>query len=263
MSRIRAFLYAAWFYPWTVLHCFGLLWALIMPKPVFLAAIRYYLRSLSVMERLVLGIGYRVEGGEKLPEGAYIVAAKHQSMWETMKLHLLFRDPAVILKRELLRIPIWGWYAAKADLIPVDRGGRSRAIESIVEGGKRMREQGRPIVIFPQGTRVPPGTWKPYKAGVFAMYEALQVPVVPMALNSGVFWSKYNAVRDDGTITLRYLDPIPPGLDRQAFLALLETRLETESDRLVTAIGGPTTARPADAPPLLGGPHDPADGQSA
>lgn len=247
MSRVRALIYAAWFYPWTALHCIGLLWALPMPKPIFLAAIRYYLRSLSLMERLVLGITYRVEGEEQLPTGPFIVAPKHQSMWETMKLHLLFRDPAIILKRELLRIPLWGWYATKADLIPVDRGGRSRAIESIVAGARRMAAQGRPIVIYPQGTRAPPGAWMPYKVGVFAIYEALKAPVVPLALNSGIFWSKFNAVRAGGTITLRYLEPIPPGLDRTTFMATLESRLETESDRLVQSLGGPPTQKPAGA----------------
>src|SRR3546814_439377 len=146
-----------------------------------------------------------------------------------MKIHLLFDDPAVVLKRELLWIPIWGWYAAKADLIPVNRGARGRAIASMIQGAKRMLAQGRKIVIFPQGTRVAPGVYAPYRVGIAALYEALDVPIVPMALNSGVFWARHSVRKKAGTITVEFLPPIPPGLQREDVLERLERELEAAS----------------------------------
>ena len=184
-------------------------------------------------------------GTEHIPDGPYILAAKHQSTWETMKLHLLVDDPAIIMKRELMLIPVWGWFAVKARMIPVHRGGRSKAIASIIEGAHRSSAQGRPLVIFPQGTRTAAGTFRPYRVGVAAIYEALDLPVVPMALNSGVFWPRREFIKRSGTITVEFLPPIPPGLDRDAFLKRLEDELESATDRLVTAVGGPATDRNA------------------
>ncbi len=243
MADLRSHLFNAVFFAWTTLCCFGILWTLVLPRRVFLAVVRWYLRTVSFLERRILRLDYRVVGRELVPEGPCIIAAKHQSAWETMKLHLLFDDPAIVLKRELMWIPIWGWYAAKADLIPVDRGARGRAITSMIEGARRMVAQRRKIVIFPQGTRVAPGAAAPYRIGIAALYEALQVPVVPMALNAGVFWPRRSLRKRAGTITVEFLPAIPPGLPRDEFLRRLEQELEAASDRLVVAEGGPATVR--------------------
>ena len=232
MTALRSLLFNILMYVWTGLLCVLLLWTLLLPKAGFLAVIRWYLRTLTFLEKTVLGLDYRVEGLENLPDGPVLIAAKHQSMWETMKLHLIFDDPAVILKRELLSIPLWGWYARKADQIAVDRGGKGRAIASLIEGGRRIAAQNRPIVIFPQGTRVAPGRDLPYRAGVFALYDALDLPVVPMALNSGVFWGRRAFRKNAGTITVQFLEPIPPGLGRDGLAERLRPALEQASDRL-------------------------------
>lgn len=248
MSALRSTAFNVLFYGLTALLCIGLLWTLVLPRQVMMAVIRQYLKAVAWLERNVLGLRYEVTGREHLPDGPFILAAKHQSAWETMKLHLLLDDPAPVLKRELLWIPIWGWYAAKADVIPVNRGARSKAIAGMIEAAERVRDQGRPIVIFPQGTRVAPGVWSPYRIGVYALYEALDLPVVPMALNSGVFWGRKAVRKRGGKITVSFLPPIPPRLGRSAFLSRLESDLEAESDRLVRAVGGPPTVRPENAP---------------
>lgn len=249
MTVFRSLLFNAALVAWTTIFCLGGLWSLLLPKPAFLAAIRFYLRGLHWLEKVLLGLDYRVIGRENVPEGPFILAAKHQSTWETMKLHLLFGDPAPVMKRELMWIPIWGWYAAKADVIPVNRGARSKAVGSMIDGARRMARQGRPIVIFPQGTRVAAGVWAPYRIGIAALYDALDVPVLPMALNSGLFWPRRSFVKKPGTITVEFLPPLPSDLSRDVMLARLEVELEAATDRLVVAEGGEATVRPANAPP--------------
>jgi 1-acyl-sn-glycerol-3-phosphate acyltransferase len=248
MSALRSTAFNVLFYGLTALLCIGLLWTLVLPRKVMMVVIRRYLKTVAWLERHILGLSYTVTGREHLPDGPFLLAAKHQSAWETMKLHLLLDDPAPVLKRELLWLPIWGWYAAKASVIPVNRGARSKAIAGMIAAAKKVRAEGRPIVIFPQGTRVAPGDWKPYRIGVYALYEALDLPVVPMALNSGVFWGRKAVTKRGGAITVAFLPPIPPGLGRAAFLSRLESELEAESDRLVRAVGGPATVRPEGAP---------------
>lgn len=150
MTVTRSLLFNIAFFTWTTVCCFGLLWMLLLPRRQMVHVVEWYLRTVYFLERAILGLDYEVRGLENVPRnGSYILAAKHQSAWETMKLHLLIDDPAIILKRELLFLPIWGWYAAKARMIAVDRSARGRAIGSMIEGAARVKSEGRPIVIFP------------------------------------------------------------------------------------------------------------------
>ena len=138
MTAVRSLLFNIAFFSWTTVCCFGLLWMLLLPRRQMVHVVEWYLGTIHFLERTILGLDYEIRGIENLPrEGSYVLAAKHQSAWETMKLHLLIDDPAVILKRELLWVPIWGWYAAKAKMIAVDRSARGRAIASMVEGAQR------------------------------------------------------------------------------------------------------------------------------
>ncbi|MEO1248374.1 MAG: lysophospholipid acyltransferase family protein [Pseudomonadota bacterium] len=244
MRLVRSLAFDFVFYVGTFIWSLGLLWTLVLPRETMLYFVRFYFRFIGWAERVFLGLTYRLVDGDKRPEGAYIVAAKHQSAWETLKLLILFDDPAIVLKHELLRIPIWGWYAAKARLIPIVRGAKGAAIASLIKGAKSAKAEGRPIVIFPQGTRLAPGAYRPYRSGIMALYEGLDLPVLPLALNSGVFWPRHARIKRGGEITVRYLDPIPPGLDRDDFARLLEDRLETATDELVQSVGGPATERP-------------------
>lgn len=245
MIALRSLLFNIAFHVWTAIVCVGLLWMLLLPRPAMVRIVMWYLRTVGWLERTLVGIRYEVRGRENIPaSGAYILAAKHQSAWETMKLHLLVNDPAIILKRELMWLPIWGWYAAKARMIPVDRGARGRAIASLVRNSRPVVKEGRPIVIFPQGTRVAAGAHRPYRVGVGVLYEALDIPVVPMALNAGLYWPRKSFIKRPGTVVVEFLPPIPPGLGRAALMRELEDRLETATDRLVVAAGGPATPRP-------------------
>ena len=232
MTAIRSLLFNIAFFGWTFLCCLVLVWLLLAPRRTMMAVVHWYLGTVSFLERTLIGLDYRVVGREHLPDGPCIVAAKHQSAWETMKLHLLLDEPAVVLKRELMRIPVWGWFAGRAGMIPVDRGAGSTAVTSMVAKAREALVAGQPIVIFPQGTRVAPGAYRSYKVGTFALYDALGVPVVPMALNSGLLWGRQRFLKLPGTVTVEFLPPIAPGLDRQAFMKRLEDQLESAVARL-------------------------------
>lgn len=192
-------------------------------------------RMVNWLLRHIAGIRYEVRGREHLPPGACIVAAKHQSAWDTMVFHTLLDDPALVLKRELLRIPIYGWYAKKVGMIPVDRKAGPSALREMLRAAKACAQAGRPIVIFPEGTRVAPGERRRIQSGVAALYDRLDLPVVPVALNSGLFWGRRAFLKRPGLIVLEFCEPIPPGLNRQDFIALLDSAIQDGSDRLAMA----------------------------
>jgi 1-acyl-sn-glycerol-3-phosphate acyltransferase len=180
----------------------------------------------------VAGIDYRVTGTENLPSTSAIYASKHQSAWETLFLSRYLNFPAFVLKKELLSIPLFGWFLKKAGMIAVDRKGGASALRSMARQATETLESGRSILIFPEGTRVAPGQTKPYQPGVAALYTQQKVPVVPVALNSGLFWGRRAFIKKPGMIVVQILPPIPPGLDRKAFMRDLESRIEPASTAL-------------------------------
>ena len=172
--------------------------------------------------KVICGLNYRIEGQSNLPEGPILLASKHQSAWDTIIMPLIMPGAAVVLKKELTYIPFYGWYLRKYGVIAIERGRKLVAIRKMRSEAKRCLTEGRSIVIFPEGTRVQPQSTKKFQTGVAALYQDLEIPVVPVALNSGCFWSRRSFVRKPGTITLRFLSPIRPGLDKQSFLKTLE-----------------------------------------
>ncbi len=257
---LRSLAYVVVFNVFTFVCCLLLLGLLAVPRRWMMAVVEAYMRALKGLERVILGLDYRVVGREHLPDGPCIVAAKHQSLWETMTLHLLVADPSVVLKQELMDLPMWGWYARKAGMIGVRRGGGAPAIRRMVADARAPVAAGRPLIIFPQGTRTAPGVWRRYRGGVAALYEALDLPVVPLALNAGMFWGRRRFLKFPGTITLEFLPPIPAGLPTDEMMPALVDRLEAATDALVVDAGGTATERPADpaawwrAPPPMDGP---------
>ncbi|WP_156678034.1 lysophospholipid acyltransferase family protein [Sphingomonas profundi] len=159
----------------------------------------------------LLGIRTQVEG--RLPEGAVVIAAKHQSMYETFELIRLLGEPAAVLKRELIGIPLWGRVVERYGVIPVDREGSAKALRSMLHAARRVVAEGRSIMIFPEGTRVRPGERPPLRPGFAGLYRALDLPVVPVALDSGRMWPRHGA-KHAGIVTMRFGDPIPAGLSR-------------------------------------------------
>lgn len=184
--------------------------------------------------RICCGIRYREIGLENLPNGPAIIAAKHQSTWETMFLSRRLNQPAFVLKRELLMIPLFGWFMRKIGMIAVDRSGKAAALKKMVKDSGAAFAAGRQIIIFPEGTRVAPGQHRAYQPGIAALYGQLNVPVIPVALNSGLFWGRKAFVKKPGTILVQYLPAIDPGLNRKAFMAELEARLEPAAQALLT-----------------------------
>ncbi|MDD2325581.1 MAG: lysophospholipid acyltransferase family protein [Alphaproteobacteria bacterium] len=229
---IRSIVFSAFFLFWTIVPAFLFVWIVLLPRPMVNAAIRRWQWVATESARVLAGIAYRVEGWENVPEGACIIAAKHQSAWETCLLHVLFFNPAIVLKIELTRIPVWGWFAKASGLIPIDRKGGVKSLAVMRKATADAVADGRKIVIFPQGTRIKPLVRAPYKVGVAAMYQDVDLPVVPMALNSGLFWSKGSFWKKPGTITVRFLPPIPAGLSRSVMMRRLQEELETASDDL-------------------------------
>ena len=206
---------------------------LFMPRSWAMAALKVHARFELFLLRLIVGTKIEVRGREKIPDGPCLVAAKHQSAWETFALIPLFRDPALLMKRELFWIPFHGWFSQKFEMIPVDRDKGPAALRAMLREAKKRVADGREIIIFPEGTRRPPGSPPDYKTGVVLLYDALGVPCVPVALNSGVFWPRRSLIRHPGTVVVEFLDPIPPGLPKAEFMSRLTSAIETASDRLL------------------------------
>jgi 1-acyl-sn-glycerol-3-phosphate acyltransferase len=209
---------------------------LLLPRQALTSVVRTWARSNILLLKVIAGIRCEVRGRERIPPGGLIVACKHQSTWETFALFLVFSDPCFVLKRELTWLPLFGWLAMKAQMIPVNRGARSAAMKAMTMAGKREVDRGRQIVIFPEGTRRSPGAEPAYKFGVAFLYSELDVPCVPVALNSGLFWPRRQLVKRPGTVVVEILDPIPPGLERGAFLERLQHDVERASDRLLDEV---------------------------
>jgi 1-acyl-sn-glycerol-3-phosphate acyltransferase len=186
----------------------------------------------------VAGIKIEVRGAEKIPQGALLVAAKHQSAWETFALQTLFDNPLFILKRELLWIPFFGWLLWKGRMVAIDRRAGSRALADMTARACEEPADDRQPIIFPEGTRRPAGAEPKYKFGVAHLYEAAGVTCLPVALNSGVFWPRRSILRYPGTIVIEVLDPIPPGLDKQVFFDRLKDVMETATARLIANAKG-------------------------
>ncbi len=239
---IRSLLFNTAFFSFNALYCFAILPLILVPRRQMMYGVYFYMHAVAFLEKYLAGITYSVEGREHLPtDHKFIVAAKHQSTWETLKLHILWGDIAVVLKRELYAIPLWGWLCRKSRQIPIDRGGRAAAMRSMIEGAKSCIAENRTIVIFPQGTRLGIGKWRPYRSGVAVLYEQLQVPMLPVAHNAGLFWPRHSFWKYPGHITVRILPAIAPGLNADAALAKLQAVLEPVAEELSLAAGGPAT----------------------
>ena len=181
----------------------------------------------------IVGTTFEVEGVENIPKGSYIFAPKHQSFWDAYALLPWLDDPFYILKRELTWIPLFGWYVLKQRMVPVNRGARGKVMTEVMERAKAEMATGRQLIIYPEGTRRPPGAEPEYKYGIARLYRDLDVPVVPVVMHPGLFWPRRKFLRFPGHFKVRILPAIQPGMDPDAFLAHLIDVMETASDRLL------------------------------
>ncbi len=206
---------------------------LLGPRIWAIRALQLWARSSVWWLRVLCGIRMDVRGIEHIPKGAVLVAGKHQSLWETFAILPLLDDPCMVLKRELIWIPLFGWFGLKFRMIAVERSAGSAALRSLVKRGKQEVAAGRQIVIMPEGTRKGPDDPPDYKPGAAALYGQLGVPCVPFGLNAGLFWPRRKFLRNPGTIILEFLPAIPPGLKRDAFQRQLIAAIETSTTALV------------------------------
>jgi 1-acyl-sn-glycerol-3-phosphate acyltransferase len=233
LQAIRSALFNLAMYVASALICIVLLPLLLGPMRWGQLAGVIWSGSILVLLKLICGLGHRVVGREHLPAGACIVAPKHHSTWETMAIYTLVERRVAVLKRELTWIPLFGWFTIKGKMIAVDRGAGSQALAAMTKRAREVIRGGRQLFIFPEGTRRAAGAEPRYKFGVAHLYDVIGVPCVPVALNSGLFWPRRSLIRLPGTIVVEFLEPIPPGLDKDAFFSRMQDEIETATARLV------------------------------
>jgi 1-acyl-sn-glycerol-3-phosphate acyltransferase len=226
---LRSALFLLWFILVTTILSLIFLPVLVLPRTATVWLARIWSRTTFWGLKIFAGIDFEIRG--RPPKGAVLVAAKHMSMWDTLALYLALEAPAIVLKRELLRIPFYGWFLWKSTAIAIDRAAGARALRKMASAAKSVLAESRPILIFPEGTRKKPGAVPDYKPGVAGLYGMLGVACVPVALNSGLYWTGF--LKRPGTIVLEFLEPIGPGLKRDAFMTLLEQRIEAATTALL------------------------------
>jgi len=233
MTALRSVAFNVTFFVLTALACvFVGTPCLVLPRRCSRAATKAWARTMLWLLAHVVGLRYELRGEVAALSRACVIAPKHQSAWDTIVFFAICDDAVYVLKKELMLIPFYGWNARKLGMIGVDRGGAGAALRGLIRAAKAAVAAGRQVVIFPQGTRVPPGEAAPYQPGIAALYGQVEAPVIPVALNSGLFWGRRSFIKRPGTIVLEVLPALPPGLDRKAFMAQLEQTIESASARL-------------------------------
>lgn len=233
MTLFRSWLFVLWLYGSMVV--LGIVWlpALLLPRSATILGIRIWARLAKWGMRVICGATTEVRGTEHLTAEPVLVASKHQSTIDTILPFLYLKDPCIILKKELLWYPFFGWYALKAEMIAIDRGGAMKTLKSMTAQAKKAAGNGRSILIFPEGTRSKPGAPGDYKPGIALLYKDLGLECLPVALNTGFCWPPKGVPRYPGNMVVEFQPMIETGLQRKAFMKTLEDRLETASARLV------------------------------
>lgn len=214
---------------------------LLAPRAWAMAGFHAHARASLWLMRWITGTKIEVRGRQHLPAGPYLVAAKHQSAWDTIALPLLFPDPALVMKAELLKIPVYGWFCAKFGMIPIQRETGPSALRQMLKAARNRADDDRQILVFPEGTRRPVGAPPDYKPGILLLYDALKLPCVPVALNSGHFWPRNSLLRRSGTIIVEILPPLPAGLPRKEFRSQLIKAIEDQTAKLTSEADGTLT----------------------
>ena len=232
MMALRSILFLFWFYGAMVVFGGGYAPLVLIDDRFVWHAMRGWSRATLFGLRWICGVKVKFEGLEHVPEGAALLAAKHQATLDTLLPVLFVKEPVFVVKRELINAPIFGFYM-KRGMIPVDREAHAKALKDMLRAARQTIAKGRQIVIFPEGTRQEIGAAPDYKIGVAAMYRDFGLPCTPIALNTGLVWRPKGIWRKSGEVTVKVLPPIPAGLSREDFMRELETRIESESQALL------------------------------
>jgi len=230
---LRSLAFAVWVY--LALTVVGLVFlpTLLGPSRLVMVPARLWASLISWGLKVIVGVRIEIRGLEHRPVGAALIAAKHQGMLDIVTPYHMVRQPCFVLKQELIRLPLFGWYCARLGMIPVDRSAGSKALRSLVHGARQRIAEGRQVIIFPEGTRQAIGAAPDYKPGVAALYREMDMPVTPVATNSGECWPPKGFIRYPGLVVFEFLPPIPSGLKRASFMAALESSIEQASAALL------------------------------
>ncbi len=231
ITQARSWAYLISFLTWTVALALVCLPALLKQQWA-LGIARFWVRGVMTLARFIAGIQSTTIGRENIPAGACIIAAQHQSSYETYRLFLELDYPVFILKRELTYIPIVGWFMKRIGLVGIDRSAGAGAMRKVIRETQAALDAGHQVIIFPEGTRTAPGVVRPYRPGIAALYAHCDAPIIPMALNSGYFWGKTRILKRPGTIIFHFLPPLPTGLDKEAMLAELRRRIDAAGEQM-------------------------------
>lgn len=234
MTAVRSLIFVAAFYLWGVICAVGCTPILLGPVSWSLKMFETWSYGLVFLLRIICGVRVEIRGREHMPTGAALIAPKHQCMLDVFVQFSVLPSSSFVMKKELMWIPWFGWYAQKVGSIVVDREAGAAALKKMVREAKLLFADHRQIIIFPEGHRQPIGAAPDYKPGIAALYREIDVPVHPVATNSGVHWPRHGFLRHPGTIVFEYLEPIPPGLKRAEFMRILQERIETASAKLLT-----------------------------
>lgn len=237
-SPVRAFAFNLVFYINMLVLMILSLPAFILPRQVLREIVKFWVRTSLWWLKLLVGTDHETRGSKNIVSGPLLVAAKHQSFWETFALLPQFNDPTIVLKRELTWIPLFGWYTLKYGCIAVDRDAGPKALRKLLADAKKAAGDGRQIMIYPEGTRREPGAAPDYKPGIGLLYSDLNIPCLPVALNSGMFWPRRRPERYAGTILVEFLPAIEPGQNRKDFLRNLQDRIEITTGKLIQETTG-------------------------
>jgi 1-acyl-sn-glycerol-3-phosphate acyltransferase len=232
MNWLRSAAFFMWFVVFSVIVHIVFLPMLVLPRRAAVFAARSWCAGTLWGLKAIAGLDYELRGA--LPPRASLIASKHMTMWDTLALFYALGDPVFVLKRELMHVPFYGWYARRVGMIAIDRAAGGAALRAMITAARRALSFGLSIIVFPEGTRKKIGATPDYKPGIAALYQRLNVACVPVALNSGLFWTgPAGFLKKRGRIIVEFLPPIAPGLKRQDFMRTLEDRIETATAALV------------------------------
>lgn len=233
MIALRSILFNLFFFTWSIALLTLALPLLLFPMGTIYAMGLFWVRGNVLLLRLIVGLTHEFRGRPPAPGEPVVLAVKHQSAFDTMAFNLVVARPVFVLKRELFLVPLFGWYLWRVGMIAIDRKSGSRAIKSMLRQSRAAIERGQTLLIFPEGTRTMPGAEPHYQPGVAALYSQLGLPVIPVALNTGVYWGRRSFLKRPGRMVIEFLEPIPPGLARGEFMTTLQQRIEGATDRLI------------------------------
>ena len=233
MSIIRSYLFKAIFYLWTAIFCILYIPLMWISQDKLIACKRFWSYGVLIILRFIMNTRLEIKGQHNIPIGGAVLATKHQSSFDTFVMHTIVKKPAFIMKKELLKIPLYGSFCLKTGMIPVDRDGGLKALKDLMQKSLDAINDDRQVIIFPEGSRTIPGNKVDYQSGVYGVYKYTKLPVIPVALNSGLYWPKKGHLLSGKVITFDFLDAIEPGKSKDDFMQIPQDRIESKSDQLI------------------------------